>query len=74
MKRSEVNLKVGDKVVIDYATGVDDRDYTFIVYQDGEDFRPETGGWLDRHGIANIGPLPWGFAAIEVNGETVTED
>lgn len=78
MKRSELNLKVGDKVVVLFGNG--DTESTRVIgdaYQPGAVALADPDGIVPhyavfRDGIANIGRDA--FYVTEVNGEAVTED
>ena len=78
MKRSEVQLKVGDKVRIRFFNSEEAGDETDTVSKYGGacagpgSWRMATGGVYLDNGYMNVGP---NFArVIELNGETVEED
>ena len=77
MKRSEVQLKVGDKVRIRFFNSEEAGDETDTVSKcvcgpGPGSWRMATGGVYLDNGYMNVGP---NFArVIELNGETVEED
>lgn len=81
MKRSELVLKAGDVVVIDYGTGEEGYDVGAIVslgfgnfMATGPGCQYGTSGIVQENGHGNIGGLPNGFSVIEVNGVAIEED